>query len=187
MPSLSFIILVPNLALLSTLAYSLPATTPNLSLILPRDGKNTGCPDANTDVPTDAGVSHWNGQVNGCPIHNALDADGGCSSSLNLGTGSICASYCEVRTSWQYGPEIPFPSGGYCGQNDPCTATNTFSVALSETYTFNAGFSLSTKKRDVEAGGEIFQLAKRDDAEAAVKASFDIVSFRLWHGSMGCY
>ena len=71
-----------------------------------------------------------------------------------------CSQYCEVKTSWFFGPEISFDVT--CESGDPsCPITQSAGVSVTNEHSFNVGFNIGNKKRDgTEASSE---LSARDD------------------------
>jgi hypothetical protein len=115
--------------------------------------------------------SYYNGQPDGCPVINKLDADGSCKSSMSVIQGA-CAGYCEVRNYYFYGQEVPFSPPATCTKNITCAIDKSYTATLTQTYTFNVGVGLKAERSlnnpHIPRGAE-------PAPEALLKGAFDLV------------
>lgn len=93
---------------------------------------------------------------------------------MTSAVGGECSAYCEVRNYFTYGQEVPFPSAA-CDSNDPCSIGTTHTVTVTQSFSFNLGGDIGTK-RSVEN----VSLTARDDEpddpiEDILKATFNAV------------
>ena len=91
-----------------------------------------------------------------------IDPDGSCKSSMTIQSGS-CAGYCEVRNYYFYGEEVPYSPFTACRVGDKCDIDGTYSAAITQSFSFNVGAGINTK-RDVTAA-----------PAAVLKGAFNIV------------
>ena len=163
---------VATVFILSLLApcLTMPTNRDHLQSLVERDGQcNAIQPfEGSLAAPTE----YYNGQPGACPIKNRMDDQGRCGSGFpsSPDTGELCAGYCEVKVSFFWGTEVPINEFGGCSAHQACEYTTTQSLAIQQTFTFNAGLSLS--KRDDE---DKETLQKRADAASLLKAAFNIV------------
>ena len=75
-----------------------------------------------------------------------------------------CAGYCEVRNYYIYGQEVEYAPFTHCEQGGQCAIDDSLSATITESFSFNVGATLNTK-RDVE-----------NAPEAVLKGAFNIVS-----------
>ena len=68
-----------------------------------------------------------------------------------------CMAYCEVRTYWRYGPEQKYP-GYSCGANEPCSFTNSESVAIGESISIGVNLGAGPHAGDGDAIEASFNL-----------------------------
>jgi hypothetical protein len=106
--------------------------------------------------------SYYNGNPDGCPVINKIDADGSCASSMQIIRGA-CAGYCEVRNYYFYGQEVPFTPLTTCQEGKECSIDNSYTATITQTFEFNGDVGLNTKRsighprhvqRDAEAAPE---------------------------------
>src|SRR6266511_4217530 len=116
--------------------------------------------------------SYYNGHSDGCPIINTLDPDESCKSSMRIFKGA-CAGYCEVRNYYFYGQEVPFQPLSNCRANEPCSIQASQSATLTQTFEFNVGAGLNTK-RSVK-GSEFWPRSETETPQDILKCAFNIV------------
>lgn len=70
--------------------------------------------------------------------------------------------------TWQNGKEVPFPNTECAGRDADCSIGSTNSVAFMTEYSFNAGSTLSNKKRQDEERSETRVLSLLDHAMSSL-------------------
>ena len=60
-----------------------------------------------------------------------------------------CVAYCEQYLYWFFGPEVPFPDSD-CEAYEQCTFAGEKSVAVTNSYSFDAGLSAKFPSKDLE-------------------------------------
>lgn len=61
-----------------------------------------------------------------------------------------CVAYCEQYQYWFFGPEVPFPASS-CEAYEPCTFAGAKSIAVTNSYSFDAGLTAKISDEDLEA------------------------------------
>jgi hypothetical protein len=90
---------------------------------------------------------------------------------MTTAVGGECSACCEVRNYFSYGQEVPFASKT-CQNDDPnCTIDITHSVTVTQTFSFNLGADVGTKRSAEDA----FLTARDDPVEDILKATFNAV------------
>ena len=88
-----------------------------------------------------------------------------------------CSQYCEVKLTWFYGKEVPFANAGCSATDDSCAISNSFSASVSNSFTFNVGFSVGNKRELSSRDGNP---APEKPGLAAIKASFNVGASWQW-------
>ena len=79
-----------------------------------------------------------------CPPVNELLPDGEC--SISTSTRPPCANFCQIRTTFRFGQEQPYPANrGYCHGPLTCTITDTTTT----TWTGSLNLPVSVKYADI--------------------------------------
>jgi len=116
--------------------------------------------------------SYYNGQPDGCPVINKIDADGSCASSMQIIHGA-CAGYCEVRNYYFYGQEVPFTPLTTCQEGKQCSIDNSYTATVTQTFEFNVGADLNTK-RSIDHPRHV-QRGAGSAPEALLEGAFNLV------------
>jgi hypothetical protein len=132
--------------------------------------------------------SYFNGQAGGCPIKNAIDADGACASHLLTPNNGACSTYCEIRVFLSYGQEVPYPKSDCTTTTQPCLITTETSVTIEQSFSFNIDGGANLGKRDRSRSA----LGPRGvNLLEALSAAFDVVSSNNdrthFHAHRPCY
>jgi hypothetical protein len=115
--------------------------------------------------------SYYNGQPDGCPVINTMDADGTCKSSMKIIDGA-CAGYCEVRNYYFYGKEVHFTPMTTCQQGKTCSIDQSYTATITETFSFNLGLSLKAER---SLNNPHVQRDAEPAPESLLKGAFDLV------------